>query len=74
MPNFICFHSFCPKTAGKEGVSTVAVKMLKKNATEIDRNDLYSELHVSYSGTYSYAVIRHWQHIFEKNNADDGGS
>lgn len=34
-------------TAGKEGISTVAVKTLKENATEIERNDLYSELHVS---------------------------
>lgn len=32
--------------AGIEGVTTVAVKTLKENATEIERNDLYSELQV----------------------------
>lgn len=33
--------------AGKEGVTTVAVKTLKENATDIERNDLHSELQVS---------------------------
>ncbi|XP_031634138.1 tyrosine kinase receptor Cad96Ca [Contarinia nasturtii] len=31
---------------GKEGVTTVAVKTLKENATDIERNDLHSELQV----------------------------
>lgn len=43
---FFFFLSFSVN-AGKEGISTVAVKTLKENATEIERNDLYSELHVS---------------------------
>lgn len=43
-----CWSLFVPLlTAGKEGISTVAVKTLKENATEIERNDLYSELQVS---------------------------
>lgn len=46
--SFTDFFSFLSSiTTGKEGVSTVAVKTLKENATEIERNDLYSELHVS---------------------------
>lgn len=32
---------------GNEGVTTVAVKTLKENATEVERNDLHSELQVS---------------------------
>lgn len=33
---------------GKEGITTVAVKTLKENATEAERQDLHSELNVSY--------------------------
>lgn len=32
---------------GHDGVTTVAVKTLKENATEVDRKDLLSELEVS---------------------------
>lgn len=35
--------------AGKEDITTVAVKTLKENATEIERNDLHSELQVSHT-------------------------
>lgn len=35
--------------AGIKGVTTVAVKTLKENATEIERNDLHSELQVGNS-------------------------
>lgn len=31
---------------GIKGINTVAVKTLKENATEIERNDLHSELQV----------------------------
>lgn len=40
-------HVFCFFLAGNEGVTTVAVKTLKDNAAEVERNDLYSELQVN---------------------------
>lgn len=41
--NLFCFRF---RFTGKEGVTTVAVKTLKENAADIERNDLHSELQV----------------------------
>lgn len=43
---FFLFLILC-YDAGKEGITTVAVKTLKENATEAERQDLHSELNVS---------------------------
>ncbi|XP_055300953.1 tyrosine kinase receptor Cad96Ca [Sitodiplosis mosellana] len=43
---------------GNEGVTTVAVKTLKENATDIERNDLHSELQVMKSLEPHVNVVR----------------
>lgn len=42
---------------GVKGVNTVAVKTLKENATEIERNDLHSELQVIYDYICNLCII-----------------
>ena len=45
---------YCFYLIGIEGVTTVAVKTIKENATEVEKKDLLSELEVSLEVFLSY--------------------